>query len=394
MIDTSEKTIEKILSRSVTDVVVRKDLEEKLKSGKKLRVKFGIDPSGFDLTLGHAVVLRKLKQFQDAGHQIILLFGTFTARIGDPTGKSKTRIPLTKEAVEKNAETYLDQASKILDIDSIEVVKNGDWLEKMDFGDVLKLAGTFTVSQMLQRDMFQDRMKNDQDINLVEFMYPLMQGYDSVPIKADVELGGNDQYFNLLAGRPIQKKYDLEPQNILTTKILVGTDGKEKMSKSLGNYIALFDSPHEIFGKVMSVPDNTMMEYFECLTDLDLEAIKAEISENPRNAKVKLAKEIITWLHDEEAAKKSEQDFIQKFVKKEIPDEMPEFSVGKSEIGILDLITKICKFAPSNGEARRMIQGGGVTFDGKKVVDPTLMIEISGEKILKVGKRKFGKITE
>lgn len=391
--DTSQKTIDTILNRATSNVLVRKDLEKKLKSGTPLRIKLGIDPTGSDLTLGHSVVLRKLKQYQDAGHQIILLFGSFTAQIGDPTGKSKTREPLTKEQVLKNAETYIDQASKVLDMEQVEVVYNDVWLEKLNFTDILELASVFTASQMMQRDMFQERIKAGGDVNLVEFLYPLMVSYDSVAIKADVEAGGSDQYFNLLCGRPMQEYFGQVPQNIFTTKLLVGTDGKEKMSKSLGNYIALLDEPKEIFGKIMSIPDTALEDYYECLTDLEMKAVIEHINFDPRGAKIKLAKDIIMWLHDAAAAEDAFKDFETKFVKKEIPDDIEEFEVDEPEIGILDLITSICNFAESNSEARRLVTGGGVSINGEKIEDPKAMLQIKGGEVLKVGKRKFGKLT-
>ena len=392
MVNTDQSTIDTILDRAVSKVIVREDLEKKLKSGKSLRIKLGIDPTGSDLTLGHAVVLRKLRQYQDAGHQIVLLFGSFTAQIGDPTGKSQTREPLTKEQVLKNAETYIEQAAKVLDMESVEVVYNGDWLEKLNFADILELSSVFTASQMMQRDMFQERIKKGQEVNLVEFLYPLMVSYDSVAIKADVEAGGSDQFFNLLCGRPMQEKFGQVPQNIFTTKILVGTDGKEKMSKSLGNYVGLMDEPNDIFGKVMSVPDSAIEDYYECLTDRDMDEARKHISDDPRAAKIELGMTIIKWLHDDEAADKAFADFETKFVKKEIPDEMPEFSVSENEMGILDLIVKVCSFANSNGEARRLVQGGGVTFDGEKLSDPQAIVTFSGSQVLKVGKRKFARI--
>lgn len=387
----SEK-IEKLLNRGTADVIVRDELEKKLLSGKKLRVKLGIDPTGFDLTLGHAVVLRKLKQFQDAGHQVVLIFGTFTGRIGDPTGKSQTRTALTEEDIRANMATYKEQAGKILDISKCEIHENGEWLSPMNFEDVLKLAGTFTVSQMLEREMYQERIKSGKEINLIEFFYPLMQGYDSVAIKSDIELGGTDQLFNNLAGRKIQEKMGMAPQHVLTVPILVGTDGHDKMSKSLGNYIALNDSGTDMFGKTMSIPDDVMMNYFELCTDVDLEEASQKIKESPRNAKVFLAQEIVRLYHGDDAAVEALRDFEQKFVKKEVPDEMPEFSTGKSEIGILELIASICAFTKSNSDARRLVQQGAVTLDGEKVTDPNAVIQVSGEHVLKAGKRNWGKI--
>lgn len=388
----SENQIDQILTRGVSDIIVKKDLEEKLKSGKKLRIKLGIDPSGTDLTLGHAVGLRKLKQFQDLGHKIILLFGGFTATIGDPTGKSKTRKPLTFKEVEKNAETYLEQAAKILDIDKCEIRNNKDWLEKLTYKEIVEQAAQFSASQIMQRDMFQERLKKGESVAVHEFLYPLMVAYDSVVLEADLEVGGTDQYFNLLGGRPMQKYFNQPEQNILTWNLLVGTDGKEKMSKSLGNYVAILDTPNEKFGKIMSIPDDAMLDYIECLTDFDLEEVINDIKKRPRDTKIKLAKEIITWLNSKEEADKAENDFLQKFVKKEIPDDIPEFMIKEDTIGILDLISKICQFTKSNGEARRLIEGGSVSIDGEKINDVNFILNLENEIILKVGKRNFGKI--
>jgi len=386
--------ISTLLDKGTADVIVRKELEKKLLSGKPLRVKLGIDPTGFDLTLGHAVVLRKLKQFQEAGHQVVLIFGTFTARIGDSTGKLQVRTALTDAEIRSNMATYKEQAGKILDISKCEIHENGTWLSPMNFENILELAGTFTVSQMLEREMYQERIKAGKEINLVEFLYPLMQGYDSVEVQSDIELGGTDQLFNNLAGRKIQEKFGQEPQHVLTVPILVGTDGTEKMSKSLGNYIALNDSGTDMFGKTMSIPDDVMLNYFELCTDIDLELAAEKIKESPRNAKVFLAQEIVRLYHGDDAADEALRDFEQKFVKKEVPDEMPEFSVGKSEVGILDLIASICKFTKSNSDARRLVQQGAVTWDGEKITDPNAMIQVSAEHVLKAGKRNWGRITQ
>lgn len=356
----AENSIETLLNRGTADVIVREDLEKKLAGSKPLRIKLGIDPTGFDLTLGHAVVLRKLKQFQDLGHQIVLLFGSFTAQIGDPSGKSQTRKVLTKEQVLENAKTYVEQAGKILDVDKLEIVYNGDWLEKQTFADVLKMAGNFTASHMWDRDMFQERIKQGQEVNLVEFLYPLMVAFDSVEVRADVEIGGTDQYFNLLCGRPMQKGYGQEPQNILTVPLLVGTDGVEKMSKSLGNYIALNDSATEMFGKTMSVPDNVMLNYFELCTDVDLTEAAELIADHPRNAKVRLAQEIVRLYHDNDAAVEALRDFEQKFVKKEVPDEMPEFQLSKSTNYPVGSLLVDLGFTKSNSEARRLVEQGAV----------------------------------
>ena len=387
------KNFTKLLTRGVSSISVEKSLLKKLNSEKPLRIKFGIDPTGSDLTLGHAVVLKKLADFQKLGHKIILLFGTFTAQVGDPSDKSETRKILSPDEVLTNCATYLEQVEKILNIKECEVVHNGDWFEKFSPQDFLHLTAQKSVAQILSRDDFKKRFEAGTDIALIEFLYPLLQGYDSVVLKNDLEIGGNDQLFNLLVGRDLQKKYEVKAlQDIMTTKLLVGTDGTEKMSKSLGNYIALMDKPSEIFGKIMSIPDTAMLDYFECLTDLDLQNITKISQEKPRDTKVLLAKTIITWLHDEESANQAEQDFIQKFVKKEIPDDIATIKISATEIGILDLITKECNFANSNGEARRLITGGGVSLNSEKISDPLLQIKIEDGMILKVGKRKFAKL--
>lgn len=393
---------QEILTRGVAEINVRENLEEKLNERKKLRVKFGIDPTGFDLTLGHAVPLRKLKQFQDAGHHIILLFGNFTAQIGDPTGKSQTRKVLTKEEVENNAKTYLEQASKILDTKKLEVVYNADWLENMSFSDVLKLSGNFTVSQMLERDMFQERMKKGQHINLVEFMYPLMQGYDSVPIKADVEIGGTDQLFNMMCARPIQKTHQIEPQNVITVPLLVGLDGKEKMSKSLGNYIALNDSSSDMFGKTMSIPDDIIVNYFELTTEIsmeEIEAIKQELESentNPRDIKIRLAKEIVSLYHSLEEANRCEEEFYRIFSernKNAIPDDIETKNIASKKYSVLDLAIQSELF-PSNSEARRKVQEGAFKIDGEahKDIAAEFFIQAEQEYILQFGKRRFVKV--
>ncbi len=390
-------TVKELMHRGVAEVNVYDDLTEKLLSGLKLRIKFGIDPTGADLTLGHAVPLRKLKQFQQAGHQIVLLFGTFTGQIGDPTGKSQTRKQLTKDDVLQNTKTYLEQAAKILDTKDIELVYNHEWLEGMSFADVLQLAGNFTVAQMLERDMFHERMKNGKEINLVEFMYPLMQGYDSVPIKADVEIGGTDQLFNMMCARPIQKRFGLEPQNVMTVPLMVGLDGKEKMSKSLGNYIALNDSAKDMYGKTMSIPDHLIVNYFELATDLPMTEIK-EIetmlhlgSINPRDLKMRLAREIVTEFYDAEAAKYEEEQFITVFQKGELPDEIPLFEFDEAEMPIIELLLK-CNLIATSSEGRRLIDGGGLKLNDAKVTDINLIVDLASENLLQAGKRKFARV--
>jgi len=396
------KLINEILNRGVAEINVREDLEAELWSSRKLRIKLGIDPTGFDLTLGHAVVLRKLKQFQDAGHQIVFLIGNFTAQIGDPTGKSQTRKILTKQEVMENAKTYLKQAKRVLDVSKFEIVYNADWLEGMTFAEVLKLAGNFTVAQMLERDMFQERMKANKEINLVEFMYPLMQGYDSVPLKADVEIGGTDQLFNMMAARPIQKSFEVKPQNVLTVPILVGLDGKEKMSKSLGNYIGILDSAKEMYGKTMSIPDNVILNYFELATEVPLDEIKdlekeLKAGKNPRDVKARLAFEITKLYHGENEALKAREEFDEIFKKGGLPDEIGEFKLEGREEGGANLNSRVQEilvavgFCGSKGEAKRAIEGGGVRIDGEKISDINfeLKLEKEDKKLLQLGKRKF-----
>ena len=385
-----------LLNRGVADVIVREELEKKLKSGKKLRVKLGIDPSGADLHLGHMVVIKKLREFQEAGHHIMLLFGNFTGQIGDPTDKLNARPPKTQKELEKNAKTYLDQVSKVLDIKKIEVMWNADWLGKLKFADVVNLAQVFTVHQMLERDMYQDRIKKNNPIYMHEFLYPLMQGYDSVAMKADLELGGTDQTFNLLAGRPIQKAYEQEPQNVLTVPLLIGTDGKDKMGKSLGNYIGINESPKDMFGKTMSITDDLILDYFELATDVtmeELKKIKKELSsgKNPRDLKVRLAKEIVTFYHSKKDADNAEQEFINMFQKKDLPDEIDTKKMSKKTWNIVDLLAET-KLVGSKSEGRRMVEQGGVKIDQEKVESIDEEISLSSEKLVQVGKRKFLKV--
>lgn len=388
--------IKELLDRGVTQVIVREDFEKLLQAKKKLRIYLGIDPTATDLTLGHAVPLRKLKQFQDAGHQVILLFGTFTAKIGDPTGRAETRKPLTDKEIETNMASYLSQAGKILDTGKIEVVKNGDWLGKMSFEDVLKLASTFTVSQMLHREMYQTRIEEGKEINLTEFMYPLMQGYDPIPIKADVQVGGTDQLFNLTAGRKIMEAYGVKPQQIITVPILEGLDGTEKMSKSLGNYIAILDSAREMYGKTMSIPDSIILRYFELATNLplaEIEKIKKTLGEgeNPKNVKMRLAREIVALYHSETDAKNAEKEFEEIFKNKGTPDDIQKIKLSAKKMPIIQVILE-SKLASSSSEIRRLIDGGAVKIDGQKISSIKEEIEVNGEKLLQVGKRKFAKI--
>lgn len=381
-----------VLTRGVANVLPKVETLEKLMFERRIKLYLGIDPTGSDLTLGHAVQLRKLQQFADLGHDVILLIGNGTVRIGDPTGKDSTRPVLTDEAIKENFKNWKTQASRVLNFDKITIVYNGDWLDALSYADMVKLMSNVTVQQLMERDMFQDRLKAGKPIHGHEIMYPLLQGYDSVAMEVDLEIGGTDQLFNMMMGRTLLRNYKDKNKWVLTNPIINGTDGR-KMSKSYGNYVALNAEPNDMFGKLMSIKDEEMYTYFEIFTDEDLDEMKALIKNNPRAAKVKLATDIVTWLHDASAAETALKDFETKFVKKENPDQMNVFNVGDYEIGILDLMTKVCKFTESNGEARRIIKGGGVTFDGEKVDDPTSTIYIDDDpKVLKVGKRKFGLI--
>lgn len=378
-------------------MLVKKDLEKKLLSGKKLNIKFGIDPSGKDLHIGHMVPIRKLQQFQSLGHKIQLLFGNFTGQIGDPTGKNQTRTIKTQEELEANAKHYLSQVKKILDIKNIEVVWNANWLKKLNFADVLNLASQFTVSQMMERDMFKERTKKDEPISVHEFMYPLMQGYDSVALKADVEIGGTDQTFNLLAGRTIQKAYGQKPQDIITVPILEGTDGKMKMGKTTNNYISVNETPNEMFGKVMSVPDDLIIRYFELATNItneEISEIKAKLEKrvNPRDIKMMLAKEIVSIYHDSAAADTAEREFIQIFSNKGLPTAIEIKKLAIDSGNIVELLS-ITGLASSKSEARRLIQSGGVRINNEKIESPDLEISLKKEVLIQVGKRKFLKIT-
>jgi len=393
-----EQKVDQLLEKGVADVIVKKELKKKLLSGKSLRVKLGIDPSGSDLHIGHMVVVRKLAEFQQLGHHILLLFGNFTGQIGDPTGKTSVRIMMTQKQVEVNAAKYLGQVKNVLDISKVETVWNADWLAPLTFADVVKLASQFTVSQMLERDMFQERMKNNLPISLHEFMYPLMQGYDSVALRADVEIGGTDQTFNLLAGRVLQKAYGQIPQDVLTVPILEGLDGRIKMGKSENNYIAVQDDPETMYGKTMSIPDDLILRYFELATDVsldELDRIRSELNSgtNPRDIKMRLARQLVSLYHDAQVALDAEQTFVNVFQKGRLPEDMPVFKVRAGEWKLADLLHEV-GLVSSKSEARRLIKGAAVYIDEKTVNDHEVMVEIgSRPKTFKVGKRRFAKIT-
>ncbi|WP_020403478.1 tyrosine--tRNA ligase [Gracilimonas tropica] len=388
-----------IIRRGTTEIVPEEELIEKLKKSRKenkpLKIKLGVDPTRPDLHLGHSVILRKMRQFQDLGHEVILIIGGFTAMIGDPTGQNKTRPPLTMEEVKENAETYIEQAKKILDEDKLTLTNNYDWLGEMDFMDVIKLSSKLTVARMIERDDFSKRFENNEPISLHEFLYPLAQGQDSVHLKSDVELGGTDQKFNLLVGRQLQKEDGQDPQVCLMMPLLVGTDGSAKMSKSYDNYIGINEEPNDMYGKSLSIPDDLIYTYYELVTDIkteDLPAIKEKIESDPRNAKHDLAFTIVRMYHGDDAAKAAKEHFEKTVINKEVPDDAPvfEFKTGE-EIRLLDIVAET-GFSPSNGETKRMIKQGGISIDDKKISDKnySLTFKEGDEFTLKVGKRNFG----
>ncbi len=389
-----------VIKRGASEIIPEEDLVKKLehsiKTNKPLNIKLGCDPSRPDLHLGHSVVLRKLRQFQDLGHIAILIIGDFTGMIGDPSGKSKTRPSLTLEETHRNGQSYFEQAEKILSANRISMQYNSDWLNKMSFAEVIRLASKYTVARMLERDDFTIRYKAGEPISVHEFLYPLAQAMDSVAIHSDVELGGTDQKFNLLVGRDIQREYNQEPQVILTMPILAGTDGVEKMSKSLDNYIGISDSPKEIFGKSLSIPDKLIYQYFELATDVskeELANVKSSLENvrtNPRDVKRYLGRTLVRMYHSQTSADDAEKEFNKIFIQKSIPDNIEEFKRSKS-INIITLLTDT-KLASSKGEARRLIDQGGVSIDDKRVTDPNLPLPDKDEFILKVGKRRFLKV--
>ena len=383
------------LKRGVEDVYSEADLVEKLKENRPLRIKLGADPTAPDIHLGHTVVLNKLRQFQNFGHEVIFLIGDFTATVGDPSGKNATRPPLSREDVLRNAETYKEQIFKILDPQKTKIVFNSDWLGELGIVGMIRLASNYTVARMLERDDFKKRFSNQQPIAIHEFIYPLLQGHDSVHLKADVELGGTDQTFNLLIGRELQKADGQKPQVAMTLPLLVGLDGEKKMSKSLGNYIGVTEAPSEMFGKIMSISDELMWDWYNLLSFRPLTEIaqlKSDVAngKNPRDVKILLAKEIIARFHDEASADAAEQEFINRFQKGAIPDEMPEFTF-EGEMGLASLL-KEAGLVPSTSEAIRAAQQGGVKIDGEKVEDVKQTAQ-KGTFVYQVGKRKFARVT-
>ncbi|GAA0379959.1 tyrosine--tRNA ligase [Bacillus horti] len=391
-----------VLKRGVVEIVPEEDLRKKIEksilTGKPLKIKLGLDPTAPDIHIGHTVVINKLRQFQDFGHTVQLLMGDFTARVGDPTGKSETRKQLTEENVLENAKTYVQQYGKILDMSKTELHYNSKWLSSLNFSDVVNLAATMTVARMLERDDFSKRYTNNQPISIHEFFYPLMQGYDSVALECDIELGGTDQKFNLLMGRHLQKEYNKPQQVAIMTPLLEGLDGVNKMSKSLGNYIGIDEEPNQIYGKAMSIPDELMLKYFELTTPISVEEIK-ELEEgiqsgavHPRDAKMKLARTLVELYHDGQAAEQAEAHFKTVFQQRALPTDIPEADwTGEAEVKIVDLIAEL-GLVPSKGEGRRMVQQGAVKIDEQKIEDLNQEISVASGMIIQVGKRKFAKI--
>ena len=396
----------KVLKQGVSDLISEEDLKKKLIEAKKenrpLRVKLGLDPTAPDIHLGHTVVLKKLKQFQDMGHEVYLIIGDFTGRIGDPSGKSKTRKQLTEKEVKENALTYEKQFSKILDKDKTKLVFNSSWLSKMNFEDVINLSSKYTVARMLERDDFSNRFNENKPISIHEFFYPLMQGYDSVAINADVELGGTDQRFNLLVGRNLQKEYGQKSQVLIMMPILEGLDGTEKMSKSLDNYIGVNEKPTEMYGKVMSIPDDLIVRYFELVTNVGVERvneIKKDIEVNkvnPMQYKKELAFTIVKEFHGKDQAKMAASEFESVFSKGNLPEDIPEIEIKESDLedGKLWIVKIVAAtgMVDSNSEARRMIKQGAVSIDDKKYEKINLDLKVKDGMIVQIGKRRFAKI--
>lgn len=387
------------IKRGADEILIEDELIERLKEGKPLKIKAGFDPTAPDLHLGHTVLINKLRTFQQLGHEVIFLIGDFTGLIGDPTGKNVTRKPLSKEDVLANAETYKEQVFKILDPAKTTVRFNSEWMEELGAAGMIKLAASQTVARMLERDDFKKRYSNNQPIAIHEFLYPLVQGWDSVALESDVELGGTDQRFNLLMGRELQKSQGQRQQTVLMMPLLEGLDGVQKMSKSLNNYIGITDAPNDMFGKIMSISDDLMWRYFDLLSFrpiVEIDALKAAVAggANPRDTKIELAKEIIARFHNDAAAEAAHQDFIQRFQKNAIPDDMPEItlSLDGEAMGIANIL-KAANLVNSTSDAMRMIKQGAVKINGDKVEDTKLQLSEKGEAVYQVGKRKFARIT-
>jgi tyrosyl-tRNA synthetase len=394
----SQPTDLDLIRRGADELIVEEDLRRKLARGKPLRVKAGFDPTAPDLHLGHTVVLNKMRQFQDLGHHVMFLIGDFTGMIGDPSGRNITRPPLTPEQIAKNAETYKEQVFKILRPEKTEILFNSTWCSQLGAAGIVQLAGTYTVARMLERDDFAKRFADGRPISIHEFLYPLMQGYDSVAMKADVELGGTDQKFNLLVGRELQKHFQQEPQVIVTMPLLEGLDGVNKMSKSLGNYVGVDDAPNEMFGKLMSVSDELMWRYIELLSFAPIATVAAwkrevEAGGNPREVKVRFAQEIVERFHDRGAAEAALEDFESRFRHGGVPEDLAEQSIESPAEGLpIVQVLKSSGVCPSTSEAHRMIEQGGVRVNGEKVSDKSLRLPAGATYVLQVGKRKFAKV--
>ena len=393
----TKKAIE-LISRGVEEVLIEEELKKKLDSGKRLNIKAGFDPTAPDLHLGHTVLINKLRQFQTLGHQIIFLIGDFTGMIGDPSGKSATRPPLSTREVKENAKTYQEQIFKILDPDLTKVVFNSSWMNKMNAADLIRLASHHTVARMLERDDFDKRYKSNQSISIHEFLYPLIQGYDSIALDADVELGGTDQKFNLLVGRQLQQVHGKSPQVVITMPILEGLDGSQKMSKSLGNYIGIDEPAKEMFGKIMSISDTLMWRYFELLSFKDLGEIEqykkqVETGTNPRDIKFDLAEEIITRFHNSKSAQDAKNDFVKRFSNNAIPDVIDEIEIKVGDKGVVfaNLLKEI-KLVSSTSDAHRMIKQAAVKIDGERVDDGKQILQEGFSGVIQIGKRKFARV--
>jgi tyrosyl-tRNA synthetase len=388
--------MDELLNRGVEEIISREEFTKALRAKKPLRLKFGVDPSRPDIHVGHAVVLRTLRRLQDMGHVVIFLIGDTTARIGDPSGKNKTRPVLSEKEITHNAQTYLDQVGKILDVKKAEIRRNSEWFDKLDFSEILKLAGNFSVSQLIEREDFKNRLASGNELGMHELLYPVMQAYDSVMLEADVEFGGTDQRFNMLAGRALQKKLGQQPQQVFMAKLLVGTDGSHKMSKSLDNYIGITDKPSDMFGKVMSIPDELIGPYYELCTTVDLKLIDEVIKTiaagaNPRDVKASLARQIVAEYYDEETAVAAEKAFDKQFRDKERPDDIPTFEIKVSEvIKVSDVLPQL-GLASSKSETRRLMEQGGVRIDDEVITEDELA-DLKDGAIVQVGKRRFARI--
>jgi tyrosyl-tRNA synthetase len=392
-----EESLE-LIRRGSDEILLEQDLVERLKAGKPLRVKAGFDPTAPDLHLGHTVLLNKMRHFQDLGHEVLFLIGDFTGMIGDPSGKNETRPPLTREQVQENAITYKKQVFKVLDENKTKVMFNSEWMDKFTSADMIRLASHYTVARMLERDDFHTRYTNEQSIAIHEFLYPLIQGYDSVAMKADIELGGTDQKFNLLMGRELQKHFNQKPQIVLTLPLLVGLDGVKKMSKSLGNYIGIDESPDAMFGKVMSISDETMWVYFELISFRSLAEIQQfrhDVANglNPRDVKFRLAQEIVARFYDAKTGQQEQDNFIAQFQKGAMPDEIPDVHLQADKEGLLIAnVIKMAGLTESTSDAIRMIQQGAVKIDGERVSEKNHMLKSGQTVVLQVGKRRYARI--